>query len=128
MATVVNGTSCLFWLDAWNGFSLCNNMPELFSFVKNKYSAVQQVCPSAELHDIFHLPLSEEAFIQFTELSYLVQSLQLQDGSDRWSYIWNSDKFTSKQAYKHLIGTRHVHPTFGWLWNLCCQNKRKFFF
>lgn len=71
MATVENGSSCFFWLDSWNGFSR-TSMPELFSFVKNRHITVQQVCQSTHLHDIFHLPLSEEAFEQFTQLTALV--------------------------------------------------------
>jgi hypothetical protein len=35
MAIVVNGISCFFWIDNWNGLSFGSTMPELFSFVKN---------------------------------------------------------------------------------------------
>jgi hypothetical protein len=32
------------------------------------------------------------------------------------------------KAYTHLIGTRHVHPTFHWLWKSAAQKKHKVFF
>ena len=125
---VSNGCSCFFWLDSWNGFSFSASMPELFSLVKDKYFTVQQVCQTSAVHDLFHLPLSEEAYQQFIQLSVTIQSLELQEGSDSWTYIWGSNIFTSKRAYIHLSGTRQVHPGFSWLWKTCCQNKRKFFF
>ena len=62
MATVGNGSSCFFWLDSLNGFSLSTSLLELFSFVKNKNIIVQRVCQATHLHDLFYLPLSEEAF------------------------------------------------------------------
>lgn len=128
MATVNNGCSCFFWLDSWNGFSFSTSMPELFSFVKDKYITVHQVCQSPTLHDLFYLPLSKEAYKQFIQHSVIVQSLDLQGGFDSWVYIWGSNIFTSKCAYVQLTGTTHVHPVFSWLWKSCCQNKRKIFF
>jgi len=72
MATIRSGSSCFFWLDNWNGFSFSSMMPELFSFVKNKYFTVQQVVNLSEPQDLFHLPLSEEAFEQFTQLADII--------------------------------------------------------
>lgn len=128
MATVINGSSCFFWLDSWNGFSFGTNMLESFSFAKDRFITVQHFYHSLALHDLFHLPLSEETYHQFIHLLVNVQNLNLQEGFDAWSYIWNSSIFTSKCAYVHLIGNRQVRPAFSWLWKSCCQNKRKFFF
>jgi hypothetical protein len=50
------------WLDTWNGFSLSTSMPELFSFVKDKYITVHQALQVTALSGLFHLPLSEEAY------------------------------------------------------------------
>lgn len=112
MATVVNGSSCLFWLDTWNGLSLSTQMPELFSYAKDSFITVKQFCQTPITHDLFYLPLSEEAYQQYTQLLDIVDSLSLQDGFDLWTYIWNSNIFTSKKAYRHLSGTIHVHPAF----------------
>ena len=76
----------------------------------------------------FHLPLYEEAYQQYNQLLIIADSINLQIGSDSWTYIWNSGIFTSKRAYKHIMGHIQVHPAFSWLWKSCCQNKRKFFF
>ena len=112
-ASVNNGSSCFFWLDtSWNVFSLSTSMPELLSFVKDKFTSVEQVCQSPAFHGLFHLPLSVEAYQQFIDLSNVVANLHLQEGFDRRTYIWNSPKFTSKQAHVHLIGRRQVHQAF----------------
>jgi hypothetical protein len=128
MAVVNDGASSFFWLDSWNGFSFSINMPQLFSFAKNKYITVQQMCHASDLHELFHLPSSEEAFQQYAHLLHIIQALDLHNGFDSWTYIWGSHIFTSKKAYVQLTGSRHIHPAFSWLWNSCCQNKRKFFF
>lgn len=83
---------------------------------------------SPQLHDLFHLPLSAEAYDQFLDFSVVIQSLQLQPTPDIWSYVWGSSTFSSNKAYKFLIGHRQIHPVYRWLWKLACQNKRKIFF
>ena len=77
---------------------------------------------------IFHLPLSIEAFGQFQELNNIFQSRQLNHANDVWSYVWGSSFFSSKQAYKQLIGHHQIHHSYRWLWTSSCQNKRKLFF
>lgn len=43
---------------------------------------------TATIQDLFHLPLSMEAFEQFQELSVSLQSLQLNQSDDVWSNAW----------------------------------------
>jgi hypothetical protein len=50
----------------------------------------------------------------------------MQGDIDTWSYIWGSEKFTAKQAYKALIGHQAVPPHFKWIWNSSCQARHKF--
>ena len=87
------------------------------------------VAPSTTLlQNLFHLPLSNEAYAQFQELSVILQNLRLSQANGVWSYIWDSPTFSSSMAYKHLIGHPNVHRVYKWLWKSTCQNKRKFFF
>jgi hypothetical protein len=67
------------------------------------------------IHDHFHLPLSEEAFDQFCELTVFLQSIQLNGNKDGWFYIWGSDKYSLQKAYKHLLGHQSVHLAFKWI-------------
>lgn len=125
---VVSGSSCFFWLDVWDNHILNVEFPHLFSFLKNQSTSVKQMAQSQDFSEHFHLPLSEEAFVQFQQASQLLSNLQIQDGADTWSYIWGSSIFSTKKAYIHLTGAPQVHPIFSWLWKSCCQNKRKLFF
>jgi len=54
---------------------------------KKSHITVNQACQSRELYDLFHLPLSEEAYVQFSEFSALLANLNLQEEPDLWSYI-----------------------------------------
>jgi hypothetical protein len=62
---IQNGTTYLFWLDLWNDQILSHVFPHLFSFVKDQRLMVLPVAQTTNLSEIFHLPLSEEAFQQF---------------------------------------------------------------
>jgi hypothetical protein len=128
MVSVQNGTSCFFWLDLWNGQVLQQIFPELFSYCRDDKVSVQTVKSTAALSTLFHLPLSNEAYEQFLLLQDMVQTLQLNNDADQWTYIWGSNIFTANKAYNSLIGSSPVHPIYKWLWKSACQNKRKFFF
>jgi hypothetical protein len=125
--TVKNGSTCFLWLDNWNNGSRNLIYPKLFSFAKSQFISLKSAAASESLEDHFHLPLSIEAFDQFHLLSHLLQSLHLSEDNDVWSYVWGSS-FSSKQAYKQLIGHQHIYNSYRWLWTSSCQNKRKIFF
>jgi hypothetical protein len=127
-AQVGNGETVLFWSDLWNGKVLQLDYPQLFSFAKNKSITVKSVLEFDETHELFHLPLSEEAYLQFCEMDIYLQLLQTGSRSDTWSYIWGNGKYTSAKAYKQLIGSQQIHPAFSWLWSSSCQLKHKVFF
>jgi hypothetical protein len=130
IAEVVLGTgeSILFWKDLWNGHLLQNQYPHLFSYVVNEDITLYSVLHQKELHDIFHLPLSEEAYSKYCDLEILLQVTQLNENGDQWTYIWGSKTYSSNKAYKHLMGSAPIHPAFKWLWSSSCQQKHKVFF
>jgi hypothetical protein len=72
------------------------------------------------LYDLFSLPLSQEAFQQFQQLSEWFTGWQPTDNSDIWTYIWGSLLFSTTKAYKALIGHRRIHPLFKWIWKANC--------
>jgi hypothetical protein len=67
------------------------------------------------LHSLFHLPLSPEAYLQYLNLSTLLQNLQLTNECDVWSYNNDHRTFSSHNAYLHLVGHHNPHPVFHWL-------------
>jgi hypothetical protein len=75
--------------------------------------------------------LSQQAFSKFEELEVLCEDIMppsQQGNIDSWSYIWGSKDFTTKQAYKALMGSQIVPVHFNWLWKSSCQARHKFFF
>jgi hypothetical protein len=83
------------------------------------------------LEDLFHLPLSQQAFHEFEQLEIICASTaqKIQEGNiDSWTYIWGNDSFSPKTAYKVLIGYQPTIPHFSWLWKTSCQARHKFFF
>jgi len=127
----MDGYTSFFWSDIWNGRLFSSQFPELFSFAKDKHISVQtfiSMLAIEEPDELFHLPLSTQAYGQFQQLNSIIANITLQARNDVWSYIWNSNIFTSSKAYLNLISTRQVHSAFKWLWKSSCQAKRKFFF
>jgi hypothetical protein len=67
------------------------------------------------LDDLFHLPMTSEAFAEFEELEEICIKTQItmQAGNANiWSYIWGSDTFIVKNAYMTLIGTEIAPVNF----------------
>jgi hypothetical protein len=83
------------------------------------------------LQDLFHLPLSVQAFNEFEMLEDICVSAseKMQLGEqDSWTYIWGNSTFSSKKAYKALIGVQPTPQLFAWIWDTSCQAKHKIFF
>ena len=80
------------------------------------------------IDQLFHLPLSSEAYAQLLLLNDKLDSLQLSNSHDIWNYIWGSPYYSSSKAYKQLTGQASVHASYKWLWKNCCQHKHKVFF
>lgn len=87
-ALVQNGRSCFLWLDTWNQTLWSQACPHLFSFAKSHFVSLHTAVTSEHLEDLFHLPLSAEAFTQFQTLQTALQTLHLSDSHDSWTYSW----------------------------------------
>jgi hypothetical protein len=123
-----SGETILFWKDMWNERVLQIAYPHLFSFAHNKDIRLSEVLGTESLQHLFHLPLSKEGFMQFTELEIALQTMLINNDPDSWSYIWGSMNYSNQKAYKHLIGSTAVHPVFNWIWASSCQMKHKVFY
>jgi hypothetical protein len=95
---------------------------------KNKLTTLAEGYQSVPFHNLFHLPMSSQAHQQMLQLQQEIQQLKLNEHADTWSYIWNSNKFSVKRAYRHLNGSQVVHLAHRWIWSSSCQSKHKVFF
>lgn len=116
------------WDDLWNGQVRKLAFPELYSYAKNKKISLSIAWSSDILVNLFNLPVSVEAHLQFQNLHEELSSLLLLEPEDNWTYIWGSPIFSSSKAYKSLSGCSQTEPIFKWLWKTSCQGKHKIFF
>jgi hypothetical protein len=105
----------LLWHDNWDDICKSKRYPELWSFASNKDIAIHQA-RTATLHEIFHTPLSVEAFQQFHTLQDSIANLPQHDQRDKWLCNGSSSLFSSHKAYVHMTGNECTHPIFSWLW------------
>jgi hypothetical protein len=100
--------------------------PELWSFASIKDITIHQARLVAP-NEMFHTPLSVEAFEQLHALQDILANLPLQDQRDKWLCNAFSSLFSSQKAYSHMTGNQWTHPIFSWLWKSKCQPKHKVF-
>jgi hypothetical protein len=96
---IQNGTTCLLWFALWEDRVYNQAYPELFSFAKAQHISLSVALSTMPRQTLFHLPLSNEAFGQFQELSNTLDNIQPTHSNDIWSYTWGSSFYSSKQAY-----------------------------
>jgi hypothetical protein len=77
---------------------------------------------------MFYLPMSVRAFNQIKLLSRSTQDQSMLDERERWTYKWDSHKFSSQKAYKYITKGLSAPQTFAMLWKSKCQPKQKVFF
>jgi hypothetical protein len=80
------------------------------------------------MEQLFHLPLSEQAWNEYQSLQDIIQGLQITEGDkDCWKYIWGTSDYTSSMFYNlQYIGIDPPKP-FLWIWDSRCTNKIKVF-
>jgi hypothetical protein len=122
-----DGRTTLLWHDNWDGICKSEIFPELWSFASNKDITIHQA-RTAGIHEMFHTPLSVEAFQQLHSLQDSIANLPKEDQRDRWLCTGTSSLFTSHKAYVHMAGDEWTHPIYFWIWRTKCQPKHKVFF
>lgn len=73
---LINGVN----IASWN-FSLSFTLLQLIDKI-----SLKQATDNPSLEDLFHIPLSVQAFNQFETLQDILNQLQFHDGYDSWSY------------------------------------------
>jgi hypothetical protein len=122
-----NGCSVLLWHDVWTDQILNAKWPHLFSLAKQHHITVKQALEVPDEAELFHLPLSAEAYSEFLEFQILRTSVSLQNQHDSWLVFDNNSKFNVSKAYKHLMGEHETIPAIKWLWKTRCQQKTQSF-
>lgn len=91
-----DGKSALFWTDLWSDSIMERKFPHLHSFAVDHNLTVHKV-----MEDLFHLPLTTQAYEQFLQLEDIRLSLTHSEFftcTDTWSYMWGSKIYSSGKA------------------------------
>jgi hypothetical protein len=124
---VNNGNMVLFWKDDWNNTILQDKFPCLYSYAKEEDISVADICYSNNISEIFHLPLSPEAFSQYQEVQVIIQNLNItQQDNDIWTFKWG-DKYSSRKYYKFVHRLIDPPTPFTWIWKSKLWPKLKVF-
>lgn len=106
------GNSVSFWSGSWSGQYFKEKYPQLFSFTRKPKCSLRFFINNEE-SIIFSLPLSNQAAEQLNEIQSLLQERSWDENiDDSWNYTWGNTKFSSKKAYKSLIGFTEASPLF----------------
>lgn len=73
-----DGSTIWFWQDLWNGSICAQDYPKLFSFAKKANLSLQEVWSAPNFIELFHLPLSEQAYEQMQQLYQVLQDVDLE--------------------------------------------------
>jgi hypothetical protein len=124
------GNTFVFWRDSWlfdgSVQPLEQRFSRLHSYAKDPNLTAKQVYDSPTFADLFHLPLSVQAYEEFQIVAEVMRVSPLTVAQDVWQYKWGTS-FTATRYYQHLFSDITVIPVFQWIWKSSCIMKHKFF-
>ena len=82
-----DGKVIALWNDMWEGHILKLEYPHLFSFAKNQNITVQEAMQAQPFYQLFHSPLSEQAYHQLGDLLSWMQQLHHSQEVDEWLFM-----------------------------------------
>lgn len=97
-----NGQATLLWHDNWLDQPLKERFPELLSFAKSDSLYVHDWNRTEDQIQLFHTPLSTQAYNQFTQMQNLIQLQQNEHVKDTWTSNSQKSKYSSITMYHHL--------------------------
>ena len=102
--------------------------PRLCSFAVDEAITVKDFLEQTDILEHFHLPLSQEAYSEFTQFQALLPLINLEAGSrDTWKWPSKSGDYRAKLYYDSCFTHIVVDPIFKWIWKCACTLKLKVF-
>ena len=130
--TINDGSSSLFWHDAWilggSHLPIKERFPRLFSFALDDKISVKDFIEDFDIGTYFQLPIYQEAMYELVTLNYDLSGLQrCPQEPDSWSWTPGEGSYSAKSyytlAHSHLPD---VDPC-KWIWKSKCIMKIKVF-
>ena len=129
---VNSGNSALFWSDKWKiGDSVAplqSRFSRLFSYVKDPWVTVYEVFQSQDMINMFHLPLSAQAYQELLTVQDLMASCRREEEqTDTWFWQGTCNAFKPKLFYSFMHSNMSFNPLLLWIWKSSCTMKIKVF-
>lgn len=83
---ISQGNTILLWSHKWNDIPCIEVFPKFHSFATNDAISIKRIVFYSDLGELFHIPLSLQAYNQFEKLQTLLQHVQLSENKHIWSY------------------------------------------
>lgn len=97
------------WLDE----PLVHKFPELHSFVKNDVQSAESWIISDDTTQFIHTPLSEQAFLQYTELQRPIELHRAPQRQDTWQgHGKGRNNYSSIKMYHTVLATEKEYFIF----------------
>ena len=127
-----SGHSTLFWSDKWKiGDSVAplqSRFPRLFSYVKDPWITVFEAFQSQDMINMFHLPLSAQAYQEFLTVQDLMVSCSREvEQKDTWFWQGTCNAFKPKLFYSFMHSNMSFNPLLLWIWKSSYTMKIKVF-
>jgi bacteriorhodopsin len=81
-----------------------------------------------QISDLFVLPLSKEALMQFHLFQAILLDLEPTAGTNIWTVMGNMMTTKVSSVYSTVMDSGGTIPALKWLWQGCCQQIHKVFF
>jgi hypothetical protein len=108
--------------------SLSQEFPRLFSFALDQNISLRDMVNLDNIEEHFYLPLSAQAFDEFTQVGEIVLSQELNpEGKDVWKTQWKDGVYTASKYYHYMFRDQHASPILARIWKSKCILRIKFF-
>lgn len=128
MCKFMAGNTVMLWCDKWNGKTLMNTFPQLFSFAKDKHITVAGAhhTMTSDMYDMFDLPMSSIAVEQSYNVHILINQTINANHNNKWNFYWSDKVYSNKRIYLELIANPpDAAKPFQWIWKSSCLPKQK---
>lgn len=90
--------------------------PAIAYFAKHSDISIKGVSEANSLEDLFHIPISHQAAIEFEDLSSLMQNYALTEENDRRIFYWGNSNCSATKIYKLAFSHIQTPVVFSWVW------------
>ena len=106
---------------------MCDAFPHLFSFTLNEDVSVAAMMNSTEPGRSFALPLSDEAYEEYEQVTEILAVAASHDNADCRNFVWGTASYTAAKYYKFIFSRVPQNRALDLVWASKCLPKLRVF-